>query len=90
MSSKAKYKILKDKLRYIAEQNEDLSQLRLDWPARWWHDPTWRCCNDHVIKRQFEENYNICRICFEPFCITFPEDVEGPLNLDFIYERKTK
>lgn len=50
--------------------------------ARWYDDgPRWRCVNDHVSRRYLksEQRGCVCLACGEPLCLTFPEDVDGPL-----------
>lgn len=55
-------------------------------PDRWYEHPHWRCVNEHVSTRYLKSEAhgtNVCLAahCREPLFLTFPEDVDGPLDI---------
>jgi hypothetical protein len=52
-------------------------------PTRWWDTGKFRCTNDHVGTNvlKTENEGDRCLTCQAPVFLTFPEDVDGPLEL---------
>lgn len=59
------------------------TELFMGKPDRWYERPTWRCSNDHLSLAYLKAEglgYCACFSCNEPVVLTFPEDIEGPLD----------
>lgn len=57
----------------------------LGWPDRWYDKPHWRCINGHVSTMVIKSEAlrrDACPKgqCFAPVHLTFPEDLDGPLQ----------
>lgn len=74
---------LRSDLRAIADAElADGGPTFMGWPDRWWDEFLRRCPNDHVSKMTLgteEGDRCLAAGCMAPVCMTFPEDVDGPL-----------
>lgn len=63
----------------------DGGTLWMERPERWWDNPHWRCVNDHVstmyLKSEEHGAQCLAANCRQPMHLTFPEDVDGPLDV---------
>lgn len=63
----------------------DGGTLWFERPERWWETPHWRCVNDHVstmyLKSEERGAQCLAAGCRKPMHLTFPEDVDGPLDV---------
>lgn len=55
----------------------------LNVPTRWLDNPRWRCLRGHVSGRYLksEEHGDLCLACHEKVVLTFPEDVDGQIEI---------
>lgn len=52
----------------------------MEWPDRWWDAFLRRCAEGHVSSMTLgTEQGDRCLACRGQVCMTFPEDVDGPL-----------
>lgn len=85
-----KLQILNEKLVKIGlneiKSTDDENWMNTGKPGRWWDDPTWRCTNGHVSKMilKSSEKGDCCLACGENLVLTFPEDKDGELKMDYV------
>lgn len=85
-----KFKNLNDKLVTIGlkeiKSTDDENWMNTGRPGRWWDDPTWRCTNNHVSKMILKSSVkgDCCLACGENVTLTFPEDKDGELKMDYV------
>lgn len=71
---------LRAELRAIADAEG--GPMFMEWPDRWWETFLRRCPNGHVSSMTLgteEGDRCLGPDCLMPVCMTFPEDVDGPL-----------
>lgn len=58
------------------------AQMFMGRPDRWYETHLWRCPAGHVgsMMLKAEGQGDLCMECHAPVRLTFPEDVDGPLN----------